>query len=332
LVLLGAVIWIAEAAPSVVLAASARSVAEAIAAICALILTLRAVHEIKARGVGFGPLKCLREAAPFMVASFFTSLYAANFDVILIGIYWPQEHAGWYAAAFRLYLMLAVVSKLLIVFFYPRFAQSYGKSIGALEQEFHKFLRISSMLGLPAIPIVWVLAPEIVTWLYGTEYVLSIILLRILALGAVPLVLGASLPAILMASQYPMQALLCYGVGLGTSVVLNMISIPVWGELAAAIVSVLSEASVLLCGIVSVRHYLGLRLLIREKLGLQLFPAIFAGMGALIARSVLHAFDIWQPLVVIVCSAGLAIIAWGGTIAFLSRSAAMGGNKEFLRS
>ena len=305
---------------SPVLAAATRAVAEVVAVSCHLALVLYFVRTLGHTTAGYGWAVCLRKAAPFMFATIFTSVYAANLDTILIGLYRPYEHVGWYAAAFRLYLMLVVLPKLLIVFYYPRFARSNAEGLSKLQKEFQQFLALCTVFGLPLIALTFVLSPEIIAWLNGPQYVASTPLLRTLCFGAASLLLAAGLPSMLMATDHSRPALICYGTALVLSVTLNLMTIPKWGEQAAAVTTVISETSVLVTGLIFVRRHLSIHLPGLREWAAQLFPVASVLTSAFAARVALVRLGVTRPFPLLMGVGIVAAVIWGLGAAWFVRS------------
>jgi O-antigen/teichoic acid export membrane protein len=316
--LLGVVFLWSMFSKSVIQAALLSTVAEVVAASWSLAIALKLVRSVNNHAVGLGWLGSLRASTPLMLATIFTSVYAANFDTILIGIYHPPEHVGWYSAAYRIYLMLAVLPKLFLTLYYPRFARGYIEDTAKLHADFQRFLTLCIIYGLPVIAATFVLAPDMLILLYGPQYIPAVSLLETLSLGAVSLLLAAGLPSMLMAAHYERQALICYLTAMVLNIALNLIAIPVWGEKAAAWTTVISETAVLVSGIILVHRNLGVSMPSARKLLAQFLPATCVLGGGLAIRAALLSLSITQSLRISLI-AGTSLVLWGMSIMWLAQ-------------
>lgn len=251
-------------------------------------------------------LPVLRQSLPMAGATLLTGLYAANFDVLVLGQARSIAEAGLYAAAFRLYLMLAVLPKLLLVQAYPRFAAAAVQP-GALQREIDRFMALSLRFGLPVVVLAWTLATELIDVVYGAAYRDSAPVLRLLALAALPLLLNAPFPSVLLAAGKTGPALAAFGGALAISIGINLVATPQWGMPAAAGAVILAEATVLVLAWWHARRSLG----IGFPRGLAAQAAV--GASTLLVAQAAHALCVGAQMapagvVVAVSLAGLA--AW----------------------
>jgi lipopolysaccharide exporter len=241
--LLAVCLWSPTGGGGVAGASALRAAAEVAIVMLAFAFGWTRIHS--AAGHMASTFALLRQSLPMAGATLLTGLYAANFDILVLGHTRPIAEAGLYAVAFRLYLMLAVLPKLLLVPAYPRFAAT-GRQPASLQGEIDRFAAASLRFGLPIIVLTWTLATEVIDVVYGSSFLPAASVLRILAVAAVPLLLNAPFPSALLATGHTNAALICFAAALIGSVGMNLVATPVWGMQAAAIAVALAEFAVLI--------------------------------------------------------------------------------------
>lgn len=285
-----------------------RAASEATVISVALVIGWRRMNRSVAPTASISSL--LRGSLPLAGASMLTALYAANFDILVLGQTRSNAEAGLYAAAFRLYLMLAVLPKLLLVPAYPRFAAS-AEVPGSLQTEIDRFASQSLKFGLPVILLTWLLAPELIHVIYGPAYAAAAPVLQLLAVAALALLLNAPFPSVLLAAGKNRPALLAFASALAVGVGINLLATPRWGMPAAAIAVIAAESVVLLMTWRFCVRHLGVsfsRTSVQQGL-----CGIAALLAALAARSACAAMHL-NPLACVVFVSLVALAAWAATL------------------
>jgi O-antigen/teichoic acid export membrane protein len=301
-------------------AAAIRVCAECCAVACGIWLAGRISRPDRSEN-GLDPVAALRCSVPLLFTLLFTGIYTSNFDTVLLGILYPSEQAGWFAAAQRLYVMIGVLPKLLLLLYYPRFAASHGTGeMRGLTDNFHGLVGTCMMVALPVVSLVLVLAPEMIYTMYGAAYAPSGNFLRLLALAGIAQVLGAGLPCILMATGNERRAIWCFGLAMLANIAGNFIAIPIWGPTGAAGATVVAEIVVLFAGSYFVRRTLNVRFPPWSKIALYLVPALAVLLVAAMAKAI-AASSSYAGAGLLLLSVGLiGIGCWIAVIFFLTRS------------
>lgn len=214
--------------------------------------------------------------------------------------------------------MLAVIPKLLLTLYYPRFARAHAAGGTKLQHDFTMLLKTTSALGLPVIFLTIVLSPEIIAVLYGSGYEPSVLLLRLLAIAALPLLWAAGLPSMLMAARQERAALHCFGIAMLLNVTLNLALIPRFAGVGAAFVTLVAESSVLATGVFYVQRHLNVKIPpLHELLGSLWLPLIVGAVAATLRFLSLAAGLRSAPIVVGLAVSGSAL-AWVSMTVFLN--------------
>jgi O-antigen/teichoic acid export membrane protein len=288
-------------------AAGCRAAAECAGLCASLFLACRLARRAgSATGLSCG--RCLVQSFPLMTANLVSSLYSANFDIILLGLFWPHQDVGWYAVAFRLYLMLSVLPKLVNVYYYPKLSQAAARGTSELQDAWLHLCSTSARLALPLISLTMVLAPEIVLLFHGPSYAAAVPLLRILGAGAIPLLFCAGMPSLLIAANETRGALICLGTALCVSLTFNILLIPTWGSYASAWAVVASETTVLVVGIWMIRRRVGVRLPSPALLLGWCIPSAIIFLGGMVFKRALSTLTPMHPFAVAAVIAAFAFL------------------------
>jgi len=183
-----------------------------------------------------------RRAAPFGSYLLVFALY--NYlDTVLLGVLRSDAETGLYNAAYRIYEAFILVASIIGTVLTPRLSRYI---VSDLEE--HRRLAAMGIRGavLAALPISiagFVLAPYVVTLLFGPDYLASATALRILVTGFL-VVFPISVYQAIAISMHAEHLLLTTAIiGLVLNVALNLALIPRYGMYAAAVVTVVCEVT-----------------------------------------------------------------------------------------
>ncbi len=228
-------------------------------------------------------LTLLRASFPFGIIGLALG-WSYKFDSVLLNIYWGDEVTGYYAAAYNLIFSAVMISNVVNTALYPSLARQSVKDGHRLPAIYERALRYLLVIALPIAVGGWVLAEQLVPFLFTTSFAPGVPALRIL-IWVVPLMyvsefLGYVVVVAGRESRVARAVLISTGINVG----LNLLLVPLFGFFAAAIMTVLTEA-------VLVGQYLWLlRSLLREfnwgqvLLG-PLLAALAMGLGVYLVHS-----------------------------------------------
>ncbi len=167
----------------------------------------------------------------------FTS-YDKAIDSLMIKLFRSSEEVGWYGLAYKIYANLILPAYFFVSSIFPLMAKQ-KKS----WQKIYSWGIIILLLGaLFTIPLVYVFSPWFIAILAGREFLISVIVIRIL-LFALVFSFVNHLNGFLIISWGNQWQLLIFGViALLFNLVSNVLFIPRYGMLAAAWVTVFTEA------------------------------------------------------------------------------------------
>jgi len=182
----------------------------------------------------------IKLALPLIMISFFKTVFVRA-DTILLSIFKGDEVVGWYNAAYSLVLGLHVIPALIVTAIVPTMSYYYVASREKLKVVYEKYFRFLVMLGLPAAMGATLLSDKIILFLYGSEFTNSIIALQILSWDILLLFLYTFLGGLLISIDRQNEMAIAALITAVVNVIINIILIPYFSYVGAAIATVSSE-------------------------------------------------------------------------------------------
>ena len=211
-----------------------------------LILT-RKFHRIAHSSISFPRVRSLFFAsAPLGITLIFNLIYF-RVDSIILTLTRSTAEVGVYGLAYKVFELFLVFPTFFMNSVYPIMVRTVDRDQHADKQNFsHLVMRSAVVLGglsLVATGIFWTAAP-IVAWI-RSDFAAGVGAARILALGLPFFFLSSLAMWILIAKKQQMLLVKIYGVSMIVNILLNVLCIPTYGYTAAAWITVISEAIVL---------------------------------------------------------------------------------------
>lgn len=185
----------------------------------------------------------VRAGAP--IGAFYVALNLYNYvDTVMISVLRNETETGWYGASFRVYEGLLMVPTVIGTVLLPRLSRAYSQGVEQFRNLASSGYKYVFLLSLFVGALGALLAGPIVQVAFGDAYGPSVLALVILVAGAPFVFVVQFLHMVLIAMDR--QKLLFYAalLGLLTNAALNAAAIPLYGFLAAAVVTVAVEALV----------------------------------------------------------------------------------------
>ncbi|HEY4691359.1 MAG TPA: flippase [Anaerolineae bacterium] len=219
----------------------------------------------------------LRVSLPFGVIGFALGL-SYKFDSVLLNIYRGDAETGYYSAVYNLIFSAVLLSNVFNTALYPSLARQAVSAPHRLPVIYEHALRYLMALSLPIAVGTWVLAEQIVPFLFDAAYLPSVPAFQIL-IWVVPLMFASEfLGYVVVISGQEQHVARAIIVSTGLNVIMNLLLVPQYGFIAASMMTLATEA-------VLVGQYVWmLRALLRKmNLGTSLVRPLLAAlcMGAL---------------------------------------------------
>ena len=218
------------------------------ASICAiLLLTIQCWHGLRSLGISPGHiqpqkwLKLLRVSLPFGVIGFTLGL-SYKFDSLLIYHFRGDSENGLYTAAYNLIFSMAMISNVINTALYPSLSRQAAHDQSSLHHVYDRILRYLIITGLPIAVGGSILADHIILLLGGEAYRGAIDVFRILVLVSPLMFVSEYLGYIVLIRGEEKLAARSVVISTSVNVVANILLIPRYGMMAAAVITVITEA------------------------------------------------------------------------------------------
>lgn len=166
-------------------------------------------------------------------------------DTILLGILRSPKELGYYSAAYKIILFLLAVSEAFGTALLPTFSRLVEKSgIQKIHEILPEIVNLLLWLGIAMTVGTFILAEDVIIFLFGESFLMGAPAMMILS-GTLFAVFG-NLPfgILLLAMKREKKYTVAVSCAAGTNLVLNLILIPLFGIIGAAVATVLSELCV----------------------------------------------------------------------------------------
>lgn len=226
-----------------------------------LILTLVVWRGLRDEGLRRAPATparwsgMLRAALPFGAVSLALGL-SYRFDTVLLNITHGDETTGTYSAAYTLVFSLVVLSNVLNTSLFPSLTRQASLAPQTLPRIYGRVLRVLLAVALPLAVGGWALAGDLIPLLYGEQYAGSVWVLQVV-IWAVPLMFVTEfLGYVVLIGRREQSVARAVILSSSANVLGNLLLIPFFGIVAAAVMTVVTELVLLLQYIWLVRHEL----------------------------------------------------------------------------
>ncbi|MFQ5450313.1 MAG: flippase [Nitrospinaceae bacterium] len=186
----------------------------------------------------------------------FTYIYF-RIDAVLLFFLRGEAETGWYAAAFKLIEVLALLMASIRSALFPVLSRSQEQGNGDHGRMWKESARYLFLIGIPLATGMGFLAGRVVDLLYGPAYAAAGPVLRVLAL-TFPLLCANDLASYLLVSgNRTARVLKTVSAGAVFNLVFNFLVIPRWGLMGAAVAAALTQGFVFLVYWRLIRAYCG---------------------------------------------------------------------------
>ncbi len=199
----------------------------------------------------------MRASIPFMIYGALAVIYF-RIDTVLLSLMTNVAVVGWYGAAYRLFDTFTFLPTLVIsAIMYPVFTKLLVSSEANLKLAIEKSMNFLLILGLPISIGLFVAAPEIIGFLYHrAEFIYAIPALRGLAPGLIFLYINTVFSAIIISTKRERSITIMAAIALVFNLGLNLILIPLYQQIGAAIVTSLTELLLVCLSVVFIPKHL----------------------------------------------------------------------------
>jgi O-antigen/teichoic acid export membrane protein len=217
----------------------------------------------------------IKESWPFAITGISINLYLW-IDTILLSVIHGQEAVGLYNASYKLILVLLFIPVVFNNAFFPLMSQYFISSKESLKVTFDKVFKIMILIGFPIGIGTLLIANKVILIIYGNQFLGAVTVLQILIWSTVLIYARNSFERLLESSNKQLSVTKIFIIGVLFNVILNMIFIPKFSYIGAAITTVLTDIIVLGMLIHSVQRSTGI--IISKNTKISLFKILLASL------------------------------------------------------
>jgi O-antigen/teichoic acid export membrane protein len=182
----------------------------------------------------------VRASLPFAVIGFALGL-SYKFDTILLNIFRGDSETGFYNAAYNLVFSAVLISNVINTSMFPTLTREFANNPGGLPQIFERMLRYLMIVSLPIAVGGSLLATPLVEMLYSGSYAQSATAFQIVV-WVIPLMYASEyLGYIVVINNKESRVARAILISTAVNISLNLMLVPVYGLLAASVMTVLTE-------------------------------------------------------------------------------------------
>lgn len=274
-----------------------------LASLTALVLILLIIH------FKFYPLRLAPNRAvwkryitmswPFFASTIFSGIYDQIDSVILSSLKQIAE-TGWYNAAYKIAGGIFIPVSLISGSFYPILNKTFGESKERFGKICNYFMETMIFLAVPVVLGGMMLAPQIITFFYGSQYTPSVLALQILLLMAGITFLQHPFYQTLLVFNQQTKLFWINVAGAIINVILNFVLIPRYGLYGAAVTALITSFSMLL---IYIRYILAFRQI--RLFNLRFFwTGIFTIFSGLVMYTTINFFNFYNFHIFLLIIAG----------------------------
>jgi O-antigen/teichoic acid export membrane protein len=167
-------------------------------------------------------------------------------DTVLLSLWRSPEEVGWYKAAYNLVFKLLFIRNALLSTLAPQMSRYYGISKNRVAKTFNTAFKILWAFSFPIAVGTTLLAKPLIVWLYTDEFAKSGLVLAILIWALPFLNLSSLCGSVTTATDKEKKAVRIYVSAALLNLLSNVIAIPLWGYIGAAVSTVVTEVAALL--------------------------------------------------------------------------------------
>jgi O-antigen/teichoic acid export membrane protein len=183
----------------------------------------------------------LRASVPFGIIGFTLGL-SYKFDSVILNLFRGDLETGYYNVAYNLVFSMFILSNTINTALYPSLTRQASNEPASLNGIYGRMLRYLLLASVPLAFCTYLLADQVILLLYGPGYQASTEVLQII-IWVVPLMFVSEfLGRVLLVSNYERGAARSLMLSTGFNLVCNLLLVPLFGLVAAAIMTVITEA------------------------------------------------------------------------------------------
>lgn len=176
-------------------------------------------------------------------------------DSIMLGFFGKMIEVGWYNAASKITIITIIPATLISRSFYPVLSRFFKESREKLQSAWDYQIKLMIILALPVMTGGVALAPKIISFFYGPDFIPSILAFQFLIFVAGISFLYYPFAIALVVSNQQKKHFVLILAGILINIVLNFILIPKYNFLGAAVSTIITSFIIFLSAIFLLKYY-----------------------------------------------------------------------------
>lgn len=281
-----------------------------IALVCLLVFFHFYIHPIKLiwdKNI----FKIIKVSWPLSLG-FVTSWIYLDTGSIMLGYFNLITENGWYGAAVKVAFIAVLFANLIIRSFYPALSNFFVTSSEKLQKLWNYIMGTMIFLAFPVVLGGIAMAPKIVNFFYGSDFVPSIPALQLLLIVIGINFINYPFGTMLVVSDQQKKNFLLIISGMAFNILLSSLLIPLYSLYGAIISAIISSLVVLIITIFTTKLFVVRINLLNKELFKNLAYALFSSLAML--------FLITRPLIYnlnVFFSIGAGIVVYSICLAYL---------------
>ncbi len=182
----------------------------------------------------------IKASLPFGLIGLISEV-SRRFDVVFMSFVLTYTAVGWYNVPYNLIVMMLLLAQSVALSIYPSMVKAYNTENGSFQDTIQRAMRYLLLLALPMAIGGMLLADRIILLLYGNDFVNAVPIMRIMVWALPLMFLAEILGRISITMHLERRAAAVTLLNALVAVGLNLILIPRYGALGAALVMVVSQ-------------------------------------------------------------------------------------------
>jgi O-antigen/teichoic acid export membrane protein len=183
----------------------------------------------------------LKNAAPLGISALMIQIYHSA-DIVFLGFTNPGIELGYYTGAYRIINVLSIVPGLWYLIYLPELAKISKSHFSSRRTKEYIVITIGSGIFITAV--CYIFSIELITMLLGKEYIPAKTVFNILLVNTFMIFVNVALAHLLIAWNHHKNYLVVVSSGAIANIVGNIMLIPSYGIIGAAIATVSAEVVV----------------------------------------------------------------------------------------
>jgi len=175
----------------------------------------------------------------WILVSVFCVMIFIRLDVLMLGYFKAAEEVGYYSAAYNLSITFLLITGAFTTVLLPEISKLLTKE--GIKHYLKRYISIAGVIAIFLFFPLFFLASPVISTIYGVDYILSIVLFKILLVNQLIILTFNPIGLFLYSINKPQIAAFANITQLSLNFVGNYMLIPIYGAIGAAIVTLVTN-------------------------------------------------------------------------------------------